>query len=179
MVEIGIVSNGERAESARVKLNQTIERVNQIGNLSAMLSSVSQALGNMNALMVASQQELQLMRSLSSTIQSQGYISANAMELYYPRYISIRQNVPQRIEVRLYPTYALQNVLYLPAGGDSLEVFPDGRLSVRSLGTTKIHVIPPGRTKLYKTIEITVRQPYLRKSSNGLRLTQSGNLRIL
>jgi hypothetical protein len=178
MEDIGVISNGERADSVRVKLNKAIERINQSGQLSILLTEVSEALSRADAMLIASEQELLLLRSLSATIQQQGYLSANAMELYYPSSISIRSHTVFRILSRLYPVYALQNVLYLPAGGDSLEVTPDGVIHVRSLGTTKIHVIPPGRTSLYRTISIEVRYPYLRRSGDSLRLVQSG-LRIL
>ena len=179
MEDISYIVNGEQLTSARNKLNTVITRINQAGNLSSLLSEVSTALIQMNALKVAAEAEVSLMRSLSATIQSQGYLSANRMEVDYPSSISIRRSLPPRITVRLYPVYALQNVLYLPAGGDSLEVTPDGFIHVRHLGTTRIHVIPPGRTLLYRTVDITVRPPNLRKCGGALRLTQTNSLRIV
>lgn len=178
MEDISQIANGEQFASVRSKLNSVITRINQAGHLSVLLTEVTAALNRADAVLVASEQELSLMRTLFSSVQSQGYLSANGMEVYYPRSLSIRRSTPARIMAQLYPVYALQNVLYLPAGGDSLTVSPDGLITVHHLGATQVHVIPPGRTSLYRTINIEVRYPYLRRCSGGLRLA-SGRFRIV
>jgi ribosomal protein L7/L12 len=102
------------------------------------------------------------------------------MELTYPATLSIRNTGAPRVAVRLLPVYALQNVLYLPAAGDAVTVQPDGRLLLNHTGSATVHVIPSNATHLYKTIQINVRNPYLRKlAGGGLRITSAGHLRIV
>jgi hypothetical protein len=94
--------------------------------------------------------------------------------------VSIRNTGAPRFTVRLFPVYTLQNVLFLPASGDAVTVLPDGRITLNHTGTATVHVIPANATHLYKTVQITVRNPYLRKTSGGgLRVTSSGHLRIV
>jgi hypothetical protein len=177
---IELIYDGEYGKTIRPKLNALIERINQISNLSTMLQDVESALDDSGAMMNEVRQELMSMRSLAAALQSKAYLSPTRMELTYPADISIRNSMPQRIMALLLPGYSLQNVLIFPAGGDAVESDLSGLLSIRHLGTAKFHVVPTIATHLYQTINITVRNPYLRKLSGGrLRKTSAGHLRIV
>ena len=177
---IELIYDGEYAKTVRPKLNALIERINQIASLSAMLQDVESALNESDTMLDEVRQELSSMRSLAAAIQSKAYLSPVRMELSYPANISIRNSIPQRIVASLLPWYSLQNVLVFPAGGDAVESDLTGALSVKHLGTSKFHVVPTMATRLYRTIEITVRNPHLRRiGGGGLRLTSAGHLRII
>ena len=128
----------------------------------------------------AAREEIIIMEALRRQLVISAALVPAIMELTYPAVLSIRNSGVPRIVVRLLPVYALQNVLFLPAGGDAVTVLPDGRILLNHTGSATVHVIPTSGTHLYKTVQITVRNPYLRKvSSGGLRVTNSGHLRII
>ena len=125
-------------------------------------------------------EEIIIMEALRRQLVVSAALVPAIMELTYPAVLSIRNSGTPRIVVRLLPVYALQNVLFLPAGGDAVTVLPDGRLLLNRTGNATVHVIPANATHLYKTVQITVRNPYLRKlSGGGLRITSAGRLRII
>ena len=125
-------------------------------------------------------EEIIIMEALRRQLVISAALVPAIMELTFPAVVSIRNSGTPRITVRLLPVYALQNVLFLPASGDAVTVLPDGRIVLNHIGSATVHVIPTSGTHLYKTIQITVRNPYLRKtSSGGLRKTSSGRLRIV
>jgi hypothetical protein len=177
---IGLIYDGEYGSTIRPKLNALIEKVNSISSLSAMLQELEATLDASGTMMNEVEQELASMRILAAAIQSKAYLQPVRMELTYPAEISIRNTISQRIIASLLPWYSLQSVLVFPAGGDAVESDLTGLLSVHHLGTSKFHVVPTTATHLYKTVQITVRNPYLRKvSGGGLRITSAGHLRIV
>jgi hypothetical protein len=80
-----------------------------------------------------------------------------AMELDYPKEITLGNLEEHSIEATLTPSYAVKNLLFL-GDNNAVKVTPDGRLVVLKEGTSVIHVIPTGNTKLYQTIEIAVKR---------------------
>jgi hypothetical protein len=128
----------------------------------------------------AAREEIIIMEALRQQLVISAALVPTIMELSYPASVSIRNSGSPRIVARLLPVYALQNVLFLAAGGDALMVLPDGRIVPNRTGTASVHVIPANATHLYKTVQVTIRNPYLRKvSGGGLRITSSGRLRII
>lgn len=128
----------------------------------------------------AAKEEIIIMEALRRQLVISAALVPAIMELTFPAVVSIRNSGAPRIVVRLLPVYALQNVLFLPASGDAVTALPDGRMELNHTGSTTLHVIPTSATHLYKTIQIAVRNPYLRKtSSGGLRKTSAGHLRIV
>jgi hypothetical protein len=103
-----------------------------------------------------------------------------ALELTYPVAVGLWGNVLHRVIARLLPESAMQgSVIFLPAGGDSVEVYPDGTFRTKKLGVSKIYAIPANNTSLYKAITIEVIESVMRKVNSGsLRLTGSGNIRF-
>jgi hypothetical protein len=124
-------------------------------------------------------EEITIMQALRSHLVASAALVPSKMELSFPAVLSIRNSGAPRIVAHLLPVYALQNVLYLPAGGDAITVLPDGRIATNHTGSAAVHVIPANATHLYRTAQITVRSPYLRKCGNGLRITSAGRLRIV
>lgn len=100
------------------------------------------------------------------------------MNLDYPPRITFRNTVPRRITYELLPTNTGRNVLFL-GDDNAVSVQPDGSLTVNRTGISKIHVIPTENTSIYRTIQITVAEPELRRvKSNSLRLMGNGSFRL-
>jgi hypothetical protein len=101
------------------------------------------------------------------------------MELDYPGTIPYRGERFGEIKYRLLPEDTGRNVLFLPAGGDSITVYPDGTFKVNGTGITTIHVIPTENTAIYRTIQIMVMVAAIRRvSTTALRITGNGNFRL-
>jgi hypothetical protein len=125
-------------------------------------------------------EEIDIMRALRYHLTISAALVPTRMELSYPALVSIRNSGVPRITARLFPAYALQNVLFLPAAGDAVAVLPDGRLWLNHTGSTTVYIIPTNATHLYQIAQITVRNPRLRKVVGmGLRIDSAGHLRIV
>lgn len=95
-----------------------------------------------------------------------------------PAPVTIGNPVPRYIEAKVLPYSALQNIIY-QTDGTAAYIEPDGRIVPREPGTARVHVIPTGGTKYYKTVTLTVVAPRLRLSApDRLRLDAKGNLRL-
>lgn len=95
-----------------------------------------------------------------------------------PAPVTVGNPVPRYIAAEVLPLSALQNIIY-QTDGTAAGVEPDGRIVPKSPGTVRVHVIPTGGTRFYKTVTLTVVAPALRLSAaNGLRLDAAGNLRL-
>lgn len=95
-----------------------------------------------------------------------------------PEPVTIGNPVPRYIEAKVLPYSALQNIIY-QTDGTAAYIEPDGRIVPREPGTARVHVIPTGGTKYYKTVSLTVVAPRLRLSApDRLRLDAKGNLRL-
>jgi chemotaxis protein histidine kinase CheA len=106
------------------------------------------------------------------------YKIPTGMNLDYPPRITFRNTVPRRITYELLPTNTGRNVLFL-GDDNAVSVQPDGSLTVNRTGISKIHVIPTENTSIYRTIQITVAEPELRRvKSNSLRLMGNGSFRL-
>ena len=100
------------------------------------------------------------------------------MNLDYPPRITFRNTVPRRITYELLPTNTGRNVLFL-GDDNAVSVQPDGSLTVNRTGISKIHVIPTENKSIYRTIQITVAEPELRRvKSNSLLLMGNGSFRL-
>lgn len=95
-----------------------------------------------------------------------------------PAPVTIGNPVPRYIAAKVLPLSALQNIIYQTTGTVA-EIEPDGRIVPKEPGTQRVHIIPTGGTRYYKTVTLTVVAPSLRLSSgNSLRLDASGNIRL-
>lgn len=92
--------------------------------------------------------------------------------------VTIGNPVPRYIAAKVLPLSALQNIIF-QADGTVAGIEPDGRIVPKEPGTQRVHIIPTGGTRYYKTVTLTVVAPSLRLSSgNSLRLDASGNIRL-
>lgn len=95
-----------------------------------------------------------------------------------PAQLTLGNPVPRFISARVLPPSALQNVIYQAFGG-AAGVEPDGRILPFRPGTARVHVIPTGGTRFYKTVSVQVVAPALRLAAPGvLRLDSAGNIRL-
>ena len=99
------------------------------------------------------------------------------LEVKTLRSISIRNIAPLKIESRLYPSYVIQNIIY-QREGDSVSIRPDGSLKVNRLGTTSVFVIPTQNTPLFQQVDITVRNPVIRLTSDGKFRLHGNKIRV-
>ena len=118
------------------------------------------------------------LEELEESLVGQYKMIPTGMNLDYPPRITFRNTVPRRITYELLPTNTGRNVLFL-GDDNAVSVQPDGSLTVNRTGISKIHVIPTENTSIYRTIQITVAEPELRRvKSNSLRLMGNGSLRL-
>jgi chemotaxis protein histidine kinase CheA len=118
------------------------------------------------------------LEELEESLVGQYKMIPTGMNLDYPPRITFRNTVPRRITYELLPTNTGRNVLFL-GDDNAVSVQPDGSLTVNRPGISKIHVIPTENTSIYRTIQITVAEPELRRvKSNSLRLMGNGSFRL-
>lgn len=118
------------------------------------------------------------LEELEESLVGQYKMIPTGMNLDYPPRITFRNTVPRRITYELLPTNTGRNVLFL-GDDNAVSVQPDGSLTVNRTGISKIHVIPTENTSIYRTIQITVAEPGLRRvKSNSLRLMGNGSFRL-
>lgn len=118
------------------------------------------------------------LEELEESLVGQYKMIPTGMNLDYPPRITFRNTVPRRITYELLPTNTGRNVLFL-GDDNAVSVQPDGSLTVNRTGISKIHVIPTENTSIYRTIQITVAEPELRRAkSNSLRLMGNGSFRL-
>ena len=118
------------------------------------------------------------LEELEESLVGQYKMIPTGMNLDYPPRITFRNTVPRRITYELLPTNTGRNVLFL-GDDNAVSVQPDGSLTVNRTGISKIHVIPTENTSIYRTIQITVADPELRRvKSNSLRLMGNGSFRL-
>ena len=118
------------------------------------------------------------LEELEKSLVGQYKMIPTDMNLDYPPRITFRNTVPRRITYELLPTNTGRNVLFL-GDDNAVSVQPDGSLTVNRTGISKIHVIPTENTSIYRTIQITVAEPELRRvKSNSLRLMGNGSFRL-
>ena len=118
------------------------------------------------------------LEELEESLVGQYKMIPTGMNLDYPPRITFRNTVPRRITYELLPTNTGRNVLFL-GDDNAVSVQPDGSLTVNRTGISKIHVIPTENTSIYRTIQITVAEPELRRvTSNSPRIMGNRSFRL-
>lgn len=118
------------------------------------------------------------LEELEASLVGQYKMVPTGMTLSYTARVTRRNTVPGQIKYELLPTNTGRNVLFL-GDDNAVAVQPNGSFMAQKAGISKIHVIPTENTTIYKTIQITVVEPGLRKiKSNSLRLMSNGNFRL-
>ena len=127
---------------------------------------------------VLTEQTRQRLESVADRAEHAAQPIPSGLRVETPTPVTIGNPVPRYIAAKVLPLSALQNIIF-QTDGTAAGIEPDGRIVPKEPGTQRVHVIPTGGTRYYKTVTLTIVAPALRLSSaDTLRLDASGNIRL-
>lgn len=172
----GAASN---ATYAATKASSAADTANkEASSVNAAKSEALAAAARASSTATTAEAEIEKMKQLQESISGAASLAPTRMELTYTKRITQRNPYVQRIVAKMFPSYSLQNVLFL--GDDvAVSVDPAGVVTPLKIGTSRIHVIPTQATHLYKTINVTVQAPSVRLTGGGkIRIDSKGRIRL-
>lgn len=172
----GAASN---ATNAATKASSAADTANkEASSVNAAKSEALAAAARASSTATTAEAEIEKMKQLQESISGAALLAPTRMELTYTKRITQRNPYVQRIVAKMFPSYSLQNVLFL--GDDvAVSVDPAGVVTPLKNGTSRIHVIPTQATHLYKTINVTVQAPSVRLTGGGkIRIDSKGRIRL-
>lgn len=172
----GAASN---ATNAATKASSAADTANkEASSVNAAKSEALAAAARASSTATTAEAEIEKMKQLQESISGAASLALTRMELTYTKRITQRNPYVQRIVAKMFPSYSLQNVLFL--GDDvAVSVDPAGVVTPLKIGTSRIHVIPTQATHLYKTINVTVQAPSVRLTGGGkIRIDSKGRIRL-
>lgn len=172
----GAASN---ATNAATKASSAADTANkEASSVNAAKSEALAAAARASSTATTAEAEIEKMKQLQESISGAASLAPTRMELTYTKRITQRNPYVQRIVAKMFPSYSLQNVLFL--GDDvAVSVDPAGVVTPLKIGTSRIHVIPTQTTHLYKTINVTVQAPSVRLTGGGkIRIDSKGRIRL-
>lgn len=172
----GAASN---ATNAATKASSAADTANkEASSVNAAKSEALAAAARASSTATTAEAEIEKMKQLQESISGAASLAPTRMELTYTRRITQRNPYVQRIVAKMFPSYFLQNVLFL--GDDvAVSVDPAGVVTPLKIGTSRIHVIPTQATHLYKTINVEVQAPSVRLTGGGkIRVDSKGRIRL-
>lgn len=172
----GAASN---AKNAATKASSAADTANkEASSVNAAKSEALAAAARASSTATTAEAEIEKMKQLQESISGAASLAPTRMELTYTKRITQRNPYVQRIVAKMFPSYSLQNVLFL--GDDvAVSVDPAGVVTPLKNGTSRIHVIPTQATHLYKTINVTVQAPSVRLTGGGkIRIDSKGRIRL-
>ena len=172
----GAASN---ATNAATKASSAADTANkEASSVNAAKSEALAAAARASSTATTAEAEIEKMKQLQESISGAASLAPARMELTYTKRITQRNPYVQRIVAKMFPSYSLQNVLFL--GDDvAVSVDPAGVVTPLKIGTSRIHVIPTQATHLYKTINVTVQAPSVRLTGGGkIRIDSKGRIRL-
>lgn len=172
----GAASN---ATNAATKASSAADTANkEASSVNAAKSEALAAAARASSTATTAEAEIEKMKQLQESISGAASLAPTRMELTYTKRITQRNPYVQRIVAKMFPSYSLQNVLFL--GDDvAVSVDPTGIVTPLKIGTSRIHVIPTQATHLYKTINVTVQAPSVRLTGGGkIRVDSKGRIRL-
>lgn len=172
----GAASN---AANAATKASSAADTANkEASSVNAAKSEALAAAARASSTATTAEAEIEKMKQLQESISGAASLAPTRMELTYTKRITQRNPYVQRIVAKMFPSYSLQNVLFL--GDDvAVSVDPAGVVTPLKIGTSRIHVIPTQATHLYKTINVTVQAPSVRLTGGGkIRIDSKGRIRL-
>lgn len=172
----GAASN---ATNAATKASSAADTANkEASSVNAAKSEALAAAARASSTATTAEAEIEKMKQLQESISGAASLAPTRMELTYTKRITQRNPYVQRIVAKMFPSYSLQNVLFL--GDDvAVSVDPAGIVTPLKIGTSRIHVIPTQATHLYKTINVTVQAPSFRLTGGGkIRVDSKGRIRL-
>lgn len=173
----GAASN---ATNAATKASSAADTANkEASSVNAAKSEALAAAARASSTATTAEAEIEKMKQLQESISGAASLAPTRMELTYTKRITQRNPYVQRIVAKMFPSYSLQNVLFL--GDDvAVSVDPAGVVTPLKIGTSRIHVIPTQATHLYKTINVTVQAPSVRLTGGGkIRIDSKGRIRLI
>lgn len=127
---------------------------------------------------VLTEQTRQRLESVADRAEQVAQPVPSGLRVETPAPVTIGNPVPRYIAAKVLPLSALQNIIF-QTDGTAAGIEPDGRIVPKEPGTQRVHIIPTGGTRYYKTVTLTVVVPALRLTANNtLRLDASGNIRL-
>lgn len=172
----GAASN---ATNAATKASSAADTANkEASSVNAAKSEALAAAARASSTATTAEAEIEKMKQLQESISGAASLAPTRMELTYTRRTTQRNPYVQRIVAKMFPSYSLQNVLFL--GDDvAVSVDPAGVVTPLKIGTSRIHVIPTQATHLYKTINVEVQAPSVRLTGGGkIRVDSKGRIRL-
>ena len=172
----GAASN---ATNAATKASSAADTANkEASSVNAAKSEALAAAARASSTATTAEAEIEKRKQLQESISGAASLAPTRMELTYTKRITQRNPYVQRIVAKMFPSYSLQNVLFL--GDDvAVSVDPAGVVTPLKIGTSRIHVIPTQATHLYKTINVTVQAPSVRLTGGGkIRIDSKGRIRL-
>ncbi|MFS3034164.1 hypothetical protein AAH002_07215 [Parabacteroides merdae] len=172
----GAASN---ATNAATKASSAADTANkEASSVNAAKSEALAAAARASSTATTAEAEIEKMKQLQESMSGAASLAPTRMELTYTKRITQRNPYVQRIVAKMFPSYSLQNVLFL--GDDvAVSVDPAGIVTPLKIGTSRIHVIPTQATHLYKTINVTVQAPSVRLTGGGkIRVDSKGRIRL-
>lgn len=172
----GAASN---ATNAATKASSAADTANkEASSVNAAKSEALAAAARASSTATTAEAEIEKMKQLQESISGAASLAPTRMELTYTKRITQRNPYVQRIVAKMFPSYSLQNVLFL--GDDvAVSVDPAGIVTPLKIGTSRIHVIPTQATHLYKTINVTVQAPSVRLTGGGkIRVDSKGRISL-
>lgn len=162
----------EAADEATEAANQATESATEAAeraNDSADLADTATA--NANTATTAA------IQATEATLQAFGVLVPTALDVQYPKALTLGNPVSNYIIPTLSPESALPNVIYL-SDKQSVDVEPNGKITPIKVGVSRIHVIPTLNTSLAKTITIGITTGLRMTTKTAMRILGSGNLRL-
>ena len=172
----GAASNATKAATKASSAADTANK--EASSVNAAKSEALAAAARASSTATTAEAEIEKMKQLQESISGAASLAPTRMELTYTKRITQRNPYVQRIVAKMFPSYSLQNVLFL--GDDvAVSVDPAGVVTPLKNGTSRIHVIPTQATHLYKTINVTVQAPSVRLTGGGkIRVDSKGRIRL-
>ena len=172
----GAASNATNAATKASSASDTANK--EASSVNAAKSEALAAAARASSTATTAEAEIEKMKQLQESISGAASLAPTRMELTYTKRITQRNPYVQRIVAKMFPSYSLQNVLFL--GDDvAVSVDPAGVVTPLKNGTSRIHVIPTQATHLYKTINVTVQAPSVRLTGGGkIRIDSKGRIRL-
>lgn len=167
------------ATNAATKASSAADTANkEASSVNAAKSEALAAAARASSTATTAEAEIEKMKQLQESMSGAASLAPTRMELTYTKRITQRNPYVQRIVAKMFPSYSLQNVLFL--GDDvAVSVDPAGIVTPLKIGTSRIHVIPTQATHLYKTINVTVQAPSVRLTGGGkIRVDSKGRIRL-
>ena len=172
----GAASNATNAATKAFSAADTANK--EASSVNAAKSEALAAAARASSTATTAEAEIEKMKQLQESISGAASLAPTRMELTYTKHITQRNPYVQRIVAKMFPSYSLQNVLFL--GDDvAVSVDPAGVVTPLKNGTSRIHVIRTQATHLYKTINVTVQDPSVRLTGGGkIRVDSKGRIRL-